>query len=41
MKTLSITRSAFRDLAAIWTCIAADSIDVADRVREDLISEMR
>jgi addiction module RelE/StbE family toxin len=35
MKRLVITRSAFKDLTAIWHYIAEDSIDAADRVRDE------
>jgi plasmid stabilization system protein ParE len=37
---LAITRAAFNDLAGIWSYIAADSLDAADRVRDDLEAEM-
>ena len=36
-----VTRSAFRDLGAIWSHIAADSIDAADRVREEFYDAIR
>jgi plasmid stabilization system protein ParE len=41
MTRLLITRRAFRDLAQIWLYIATDSDSAADRVREELISEMK
>jgi len=41
MKRLVVTRAAFRDLTDIWSYIAADSIDAADRVRDQLESAMR
>ena len=40
MKRLHITRSAFKDLTAIWLYIAVDSIDAADQVRDDLEKDM-
>ena len=41
MKRLRITRSAFRDMVSIWSYVAADNQDAADRMRENLILEMR
>ena|SRR5438067_10891550 len=36
MKRVVITRTAFKDLARVWSYIATDSIDAADRVRDDI-----
>ena len=36
-----VTRSAFKDLGAIWNFIAADSIDAADRVLEEMNAAIR
>lgn len=41
MKRLVITRTAFKDIASIWSYIAADSPDAADRVRDDIEAAMR
>lgn len=38
---LFVTRTAFRDLASIWTRIAADIIDAADRVVDELHAAVR
>ena len=36
-----VTRTAFKDLSGIWTFIAKDSPDAADRVLDELHAAMR
>jgi plasmid stabilization system protein ParE len=40
MKRLVLSKGAFKDLAEIWHFIAADNVDAADRVRDDLEKAM-